>query len=103
MNHRTHPLSRARDRDAVSEARSRVRQLRDSCNEMRFRATVENIPIFFREFTASQACFLLSLVGPGIIQAIEKLQKKCIIKFTEDEMHIICNDDANEGGIQVWS
>ncbi|KAI9566892.1 cell cycle checkpoint [Boletus coccyginus] len=53
---------------------------------MRFRATVENIPIFFR-----------------IIQAIEKLQKKCIIKFTEDEMHIICNDDANEGGIQVWS
>ncbi|KAF8442188.1 cell cycle checkpoint [Boletus edulis BED1] len=53
---------------------------------MRFRATVENIPIFFR-----------------IIQAIEKLQKKCIIKFTENEMHIICNDDANEGGIQVWS
>ncbi|KAN0092609.1 Checkpoint protein Hus1/Mec3 [Tylopilus felleus] len=53
---------------------------------MRFRATVENIPIFFR-----------------IIQAIEKLQKKCIIKFTEVEMHIICNDDANEGGIQVWS
>ncbi|KAF8553883.1 cell cycle checkpoint [Imleria badia] len=53
---------------------------------MRFRATVENIPIFFR-----------------IIQAIEKLQKKCIIKFTEDEMHIVCNDDANEGGIQVWS
>ncbi|KAG6372264.1 cell cycle checkpoint [Boletus reticuloceps] len=53
---------------------------------MRFRATVEGIPIFFR-----------------IIQAIEKLQKKCIIKFTENEMHIICNDDANEGGIQVWS
>ncbi|KAF9223304.1 cell cycle checkpoint [Gyrodon lividus] len=53
---------------------------------MRFRATVENVPIFFR-----------------IIQAVEKLQKKCIIKFTENEMHIICNDDANEGGIQVWS
>ncbi|KAH0833482.1 cell cycle checkpoint [Lanmaoa asiatica] len=53
---------------------------------MRFRATVENIPVFFR-----------------IIQAVEKLQKKCIIKFTEDEIHIICNDDANEGGIQVWS
>lgn len=71
---------------------------------MRFRATVENIPIFFRESIASvQASFVLSLAGVGIIQAIEKLQKKCIIKFTEDEMHIICNDDANEGGIQVWS
>ncbi|KAH7912827.1 cell cycle checkpoint [Hygrophoropsis aurantiaca] len=53
---------------------------------MRFRANIENAPIFFR-----------------IIQAVEKLQKKCIIKFTEAEMHIICNDDANEGGIQVWS
>ncbi|KAI6099726.1 checkpoint protein Hus1/Mec3 [Pisolithus sp. B1] len=53
---------------------------------MRFRATVENVAIFCR-----------------IIQAVEKLQRKCIIKFTENEMHIICNDDANEGGIQVWS
>ncbi|KAG0701223.1 cell cycle checkpoint [Suillus ampliporus] len=53
---------------------------------MRFRATVENVPIFYR-----------------LIQAVEKLQKKCIIKFTENEMHVICNDDANEGGIQVWS
>jgi hypothetical protein len=39
----------------------------------------------------------------GLIQAVEKLQKKCIMKFTETEMHVICNDDANEGGIQVWS
>lgn len=70
---------------------------------MRFRATVENIPIFFREFAVLHALSLLDLVGTGIIQAVEKLQKKCIIKFTEDEMHIICNDDANEGGIQVWS
>ncbi|OAX41448.1 cell cycle checkpoint [Rhizopogon vinicolor AM-OR11-026] len=53
---------------------------------MRFRATIENVPIFFR-----------------IIQAMEKLQKKCIIKFTETDMHVICNDEANEGGIQVWS
>ena len=37
------------------------------------------------------------------MQAIEKLQKTCIIKFTETNMHIICNNDANEGGIQVWS
>ncbi|CAA7265748.1 unnamed protein product [Cyclocybe aegerita] len=53
---------------------------------MRFRASITNVPTFFR-----------------IIQAIEKLQKKCIIKFTETSMHIICNHDANEGGIQVWS
>lgn len=39
----------------------------------------------------------------GIIQAIEKLQKKCIIKFSDAEMRVICNNDANEGGIQVWS
>ncbi|KAF8193332.1 checkpoint protein Hus1/Mec3 [Pholiota molesta] len=53
---------------------------------MRFRACVVNVVTFFR-----------------VIQAIEKLQKKCIIKFTEANMYIICNSDANEGGIQVWS
>ncbi|KAF8149076.1 checkpoint protein Hus1/Mec3 [Crassisporium funariophilum] len=53
---------------------------------MRFRASIVNVPTFFRT-----------------IQAIEKLQKKCIIKFTETNMHIICNSEANEGGIQVWS
>ncbi|KAK7048346.1 checkpoint protein [Favolaschia claudopus] len=35
--------------------------------------------------------------------SIENLQKKCIIKFSEDVMCIICNSEANEGGIQVWS
>lgn len=45
----------------------------------------------------------LSDLSSGIIQAMEKLQKKCIIKFTETDMHVICNDEANEGGIQVWS
>ncbi|KAJ3922420.1 checkpoint protein Hus1/Mec3 [Lentinula edodes] len=53
---------------------------------MRFRAGVENVTTFFR-----------------IMQSVEKLQKKCIIKFTEENMHVICNNDANEGGIQVWS
>ncbi|KAJ7082750.1 checkpoint protein Hus1/Mec3 [Mycena belliarum] len=53
---------------------------------MRFRATIENANTFFR-----------------IIQAIEKLQKKCIIKFSDDVMCIICNSEVNEGGIQVWS
>ena len=43
------------------------------------------------------------LVSAEIIQAIEKLQKRCIIKFTESHMHIICNHDASEGGVQVWS
>ncbi|KAE9401025.1 cell cycle checkpoint [Gymnopus androsaceus JB14] len=53
---------------------------------MRFRAVIENVTTFYR-----------------IMQSVEKLQKKCIIKFTEDNMHVICNSDANEGGIQVWS
>lgn len=34
---------------------------------------------------------------------MEKLQKKCTIKFAEHEMRIICAGDVNEGGIQVWS
>ena len=38
-----------------------------------------------------------------IVQSVEKLQRKCIIKFGEQEMRIICTGDANEGGIQVWS
>ncbi|KAL0945319.1 hypothetical protein HGRIS_000821 [Hohenbuehelia grisea] len=53
---------------------------------MRFRTTISNVPTFFR-----------------IIQAIEKLQRKFVMKFTETELHIICNHEANEGGIQVWS
>ncbi|KAJ7212130.1 checkpoint protein Hus1/Mec3 [Mycena pura] len=53
---------------------------------MRFRASIENVDTFYR-----------------ILQAVEKLQKKCIIKFSEEVMCIICNSEANEGGIQVWS
>lgn len=37
------------------------------------------------------------------MQSVEKLQKKCTIKFAEHEMRIICAGDVNEGGIQVWS
>ncbi|KAF8885878.1 cell cycle checkpoint [Gymnopilus junonius] len=51
---------------------------------MRLRATISGVPTFFR-----------------IIQAIEKLQKRCIIKFTEEYMHVICNADPGE--VQVWS
>ncbi|KAI0730107.1 cell cycle checkpoint [Fomitopsis betulina] len=53
---------------------------------MRFRANIENVSTFYK-----------------ISQAVEKMQKRCIVKFTENEMHIICNNDAGEGGIQVWS
>jgi len=71
---------------------------------MRFRASIENVPTFFRELLRHlELMNLKPFAHPGIVQAIEKLQKKCIIKFTETQMHIICNDDANEGGIQVWS
>ncbi|KAK2462481.1 hypothetical protein APHAL10511_005451 [Amanita phalloides] len=53
---------------------------------MRFRASIDDVQTFFR-----------------IVQSIEKIQKKCIVKFTEDDMHIICNSETNEGGLQVWS
>ncbi|KAK7043886.1 Checkpoint protein hus1 [Paramarasmius palmivorus] len=53
---------------------------------MRFRTTIENPSTFYK-----------------IIQAVEKLQKRCIIRFTETNIHIICNSEANEGGMQVWS
>jgi len=53
---------------------------------MRFRATVEHPLTFSR-----------------IIQTVERLQKRCVIKFTESEMHIICSNDVNEGGVQIWS
>ncbi|KAF8468537.1 cell cycle checkpoint [Russula ochroleuca] len=51
---------------------------------MRFRTTVQNVLTFYR-----------------LIQTVEKLQKKCIIKFSETAMRIICNHE--EGGVQVWS
>ncbi|EPS93287.1 hypothetical protein FOMPIDRAFT_1026583 [Fomitopsis schrenkii] len=53
---------------------------------MRFRANIEDVATFYK-----------------ISQAVEKLQKRCTVKFTESEMHIICNNDAGEGSIQVWS
>ncbi|KAH9953684.1 cell cycle checkpoint [Russula dissimulans] len=51
---------------------------------MRFRATIHTALTFYR-----------------LIQTVEKLQKKCIIKFSETAMRIICNSE--EGGVQVWS
>ncbi|KAL0571124.1 Checkpoint protein hus1 [Marasmius crinis-equi] len=53
---------------------------------MRFRTDIDNPATFYK-----------------IIQAIEKLQKKCVIRFTETNIHIICANEANEGGMQVWS
>ncbi|TDL25549.1 cell cycle checkpoint [Rickenella mellea] len=52
---------------------------------MRFRASIVNVLTFSR-----------------IMQSIERLQKKCIMRFTEERMDIICNEDT-DGGIQVWS
>ncbi|KAF5350123.1 hypothetical protein D9756_009224 [Leucocoprinus leucothites] len=53
---------------------------------MRFRATVESVSVFYK-----------------ITQSVEKLQKRFILKFTPEHLHIICNHEANEGGTQVWS
>ncbi|KAL5485879.1 HUS1 [Sanghuangporus weigelae] len=47
---------------------------------MRFRANIEHVQTFQR-----------------IIQAIEKLQKRCIVRFTETEMHVICNEETEDG------
>ena len=68
---------------------------------MRFRATVQNVPTFFRQFIPfrSSECYWTRALG--LIQTVEKLQKKCIIKFSETAMRIICNHE--EGGVQVWS
>ncbi|PAV16477.1 cell cycle checkpoint [Pyrrhoderma noxium] len=52
---------------------------------MRFRANIDHVQTFSR-----------------ILQAVEKLQKRCIMRFTETEMHIICNEES-EDGVQVWS
>jgi len=72
---------------------------------MRFRANVEDVGNFFSEFlnAISENVIPDALDSAEITQAIEKLQKRCIIKFTESHMHIICNHDASEGGVQVWS
>lgn len=49
-------------------------------------------------FTSNKK-YLIHLLG--LIQTVEKLQKKCIIKFGETAIRIICNHE--EGGVQVWS
>lgn len=38
-----------------------------------------------------------------IIQTVEKIHKECIIRFTENEMHIICKHGGANGGVQIWS
>ncbi|KAF8341838.1 checkpoint protein Hus1/Mec3 [Amanita rubescens] len=53
---------------------------------MRFRTSIDDVQTFFK-----------------IVQSVEKIQKKCIIKLTEEDIHIICNSETNEGGLQVWS
>ena len=37
------------------------------------------------------------------MQTVEKLRKRCIIKFTEGDMQIICVGEVGEGGVQIWS
>ncbi|KDQ13494.1 hypothetical protein BOTBODRAFT_66718 [Botryobasidium botryosum FD-172 SS1] len=51
---------------------------------MRFRANIEHVSTFSH-----------------IIQSVEKLSKRCIIKLSETALQIICAE--TEGGVQVWS
>lgn len=69
---------------------------------MRFRANVEDVGSFFSE-SSKEMGSTSYLISAEVIQTIEKLQRRCIIKFTESHMHMICNHDASEGGVQVWS
>lgn len=46
---------------------------------------------------------IISLFYVELVQAIEKLQKRCVVKFTESDMQVICASEVNEGGIQVWA
>lgn len=36
-----------------------------------------------------------------IVKSVSKLSQKCIMRFGEDKMYLICHD-ATEGGVQVW-
>ncbi|KAH7101978.1 cell cycle checkpoint [Auriculariales sp. MPI-PUGE-AT-0066] len=51
---------------------------------MRFRAAVENVQTFYR-----------------VLQSLEKLSKRCMIKLNETTMRIICL--PGDTGIQLWS
>lgn len=70
---------------------------------MRFRANIENVPTFYSELSKVLYARISSTIRVEIVQAVEKLQDKCVVKFTETEMHIICASDATDGGVQVWS
>jgi HUS1 checkpoint protein len=70
---------------------------------MRFRATVDNVPTFYREQITQSSFIIADQVLKGIVQAIEKLQKRLILKFSDETMQIICNDTSNDGGVEVWS
>ena len=46
-------------------------------------------------------CMTINDAYVGLIQTVEKVQRRCIIKFGETAMRIICNQE--EGGVQIWS
>ncbi|KAL7413406.1 cell cycle checkpoint [Mrakia frigida] len=52
---------------------------------MRFRASVSEVSTFVQ-----------------IVKSVSRLSQKCIMRFGEEKMHLICHD-ATEGGVQVWS
>ncbi|EJU04992.1 hypothetical protein DACRYDRAFT_114292 [Dacryopinax primogenitus] len=52
---------------------------------MKFRAEVSNVKYFYQ-----------------VVQSVEKVAKKCIIRLSPESIEIICAE-GNEEGIQVWS
>ncbi|KAI0077802.1 cell cycle checkpoint [Panus rudis PR-1116 ss-1] len=53
---------------------------------MRFRTNIEN-PVIFQH----------------VVQIFDRMHKKCIVRFTTDEMNLICTNDLSDGSVQVWS
>ncbi|KAF8339769.1 checkpoint protein Hus1/Mec3 [Cantharellus anzutake] len=53
---------------------------------MRFRAKIEHVLNYSR-----------------IVQTVEKIAKQCVMRWSPEELQIICEGGDNEGGVQIWS
>ncbi len=68
---------------------------------MRLRTRIEHVLAFSRTWLLQQEPTLL-MHSLGIMQTVEKLTKQCVMKWSPEELQIICAGE-NEGGVQIWS
>lgn len=72
---------------------------------MKFRGKLVNSSLLFREHATldagptsrSERCF------SGMAQSVEKLNRKCIFKLTQDEAHFIVANLSGDSNVQVWA